>query len=111
MLRFAKCKLLAIYTFFFNFILDRLPLEFSSPLSHVRYILQITDTILCPEVAFTGDTKSDVFLDPRNADALRAKILITEVKPFAFSNHMMHLYEISLKVLPTYVSVKTSCVS
>ncbi|XP_027073334.1 tRNase Z TRZ2, chloroplastic isoform X1 [Coffea arabica] len=59
--------------------------------------VEITDTILCPEVAFTGDTKSDVFLDPRNADALRAKILITEVKPFAFSNHMMHLYEISLK--------------
>ncbi|XP_027077306.1 tRNase Z TRZ2, chloroplastic-like isoform X2 [Coffea arabica] len=40
--------------------------------------VEITDTILCPEVAFTGDTKSDFFLDPRNADALRAKILITE---------------------------------
>lgn len=39
---------------------------------------QITDTILYPEVAFTGDTTSDFMLDPHNADALRAKILITE---------------------------------
>lgn len=31
-------------------------------------------------MAFTGDTTSDFMLDPRNADALRAKILITEVK-------------------------------
>ncbi|CAK9134747.1 unnamed protein product [Ilex paraguariensis] len=42
--------------------------------------IEITDTILCPEVAFTGDTMSDFFVDPRSADALRAKILITEVK-------------------------------
>lgn len=41
--------------------------------------VQITDTILSPEVAFTGDTKSDFFLDPHSSDALRAKILITEV--------------------------------
>ncbi|KAL6543927.1 mitochondrial 3'-tRNA processing endonuclease Trz2 [Orobanche gracilis] len=40
--------------------------------------VEITDTILCPEVAFTGDTMSDFFLDPCSADALRAKILITE---------------------------------
>ncbi|XP_068642909.1 nuclear ribonuclease Z isoform X2 [Aristolochia californica] len=40
--------------------------------------VEITDTILSPEVAFTGDTTSDFILDPRNADALRAKILITE---------------------------------
>lgn len=40
--------------------------------------IEITDTILCPEVSFTGDTTSDFLLDPRNADALRAKILITE---------------------------------
>ncbi|KAG5551656.1 hypothetical protein RHGRI_009918 [Rhododendron griersonianum] len=40
--------------------------------------VEITDTILCPEVAFTGDTMSDFFLDPRSADALRAKVLITE---------------------------------
>ncbi|KAF7073110.1 hypothetical protein CFC21_078153 [Triticum aestivum] len=39
---------------------------------------EITDTILYPEVAFTGDTTSDFILDPRNADALRAKVLITE---------------------------------
>jgi ribonuclease Z len=35
--------------------------------------------ILIPEVAFTGDTTSDFILDPRNSDALRAKVLITEV--------------------------------
>lgn len=40
---------------------------------------QITDTILSPEVAFTGDTTAEYMLDPHNADALRAKILITEV--------------------------------
>lgn len=40
--------------------------------------VEITDTILSPEVAFTGDTMSDFYLDPRSADALRAKILITE---------------------------------
>ncbi|XP_031489570.1 tRNase Z TRZ2, chloroplastic-like [Nymphaea colorata] len=40
--------------------------------------VEITDTILSPEVAFTGDTTSDFMLEPRNADALRAKILITE---------------------------------
>ncbi|OIW04129.1 hypothetical protein TanjilG_00689 [Lupinus angustifolius] len=39
---------------------------------------EITDTILSPEVAFTGDTTSDFYLDPLNADALRAKVLITE---------------------------------
>jgi hypothetical protein len=46
---------------------------------------EITDTILYPEVAFTGDTKSDFILDPRNADALRAKVLITEVLALDFS--------------------------
>ncbi|GKV30746.1 hypothetical protein SLEP1_g39526 [Rubroshorea leprosula] len=40
--------------------------------------VEITDIILSPEVAFTGDTTLDYMLDPRNADALRAKILITE---------------------------------
>ncbi|XWS75824.1 hypothetical protein CRYUN_Cryun01aG0125300 [Craigia yunnanensis] len=40
--------------------------------------VEITDIVLSPEVAFTGDTTSEYMLDPRNADALRAKILITE---------------------------------
>ncbi|KAF3331066.1 ribonuclease Z [Carex littledalei] len=40
--------------------------------------VEITDMILVPEVAFTGDTTSDFILDPRNSDALRAKVLITE---------------------------------
>ncbi|XP_042477851.1 tRNase Z TRZ2, chloroplastic [Macadamia integrifolia] len=40
--------------------------------------VEITDIILYPEVAFTGDTTSDFMLDPRNADAMRAKVLITE---------------------------------
>ncbi|XP_050208508.1 tRNase Z TRZ2, chloroplastic [Mercurialis annua] len=39
---------------------------------------EITDIMLSPEVAFTGDTTAEYMLDPRNADALRAKILITE---------------------------------
>ncbi|KAG2298006.1 hypothetical protein Bca52824_034478 [Brassica carinata] len=39
---------------------------------------QITDMILSPEIAFTGDTTAEYMLDPRNADALRAKVLITE---------------------------------
>ncbi|VVA98347.1 unnamed protein product [Arabis nemorensis] len=40
--------------------------------------VEITDMILSPEIAFTGDTTADYMLDPRNADALRAKVLITE---------------------------------
>lgn len=40
--------------------------------------VEITDIVLSPEVAFTGDTTAEYMLDPRNADALRAKILITE---------------------------------
>ncbi|KAH9793504.1 tRNase Z TRZ2 [Citrus sinensis] len=40
--------------------------------------VEITDIVLSPEVAFTGDTTSEFMLNPRNADALRAKILITE---------------------------------
>ncbi|OIW02752.1 hypothetical protein TanjilG_29528 [Lupinus angustifolius] len=39
---------------------------------------EITDNILSPEVAFTGDTTSDFYHDPLNADALKAKVLITE---------------------------------
>ncbi|GMN27921.1 hypothetical protein TIFTF001_001851 [Ficus carica] len=42
--------------------------------------VEITDIILSPEVAFTGDTTADFMLDPCNADALRAKILITEAQ-------------------------------
>lgn len=44
--------------------------------------------ILIPEVAFTGDTTSEFILDPRNSDALRAKVLITEVT----STTTMHKY-------------------
>lgn len=40
--------------------------------------VQITDTIMSPEVAFTGDTMSDFIVDPSNIDALKAKILIME---------------------------------
>lgn len=40
--------------------------------------VEITDMILSPEIAFTGDTTSDFLLEPRNADALRAKLLIME---------------------------------
>lgn len=40
--------------------------------------VEITDTILYPEIAFTGDTTSDFICEPRNSDALRAKVLVTE---------------------------------
>ncbi|OWM75423.1 hypothetical protein CDL15_Pgr021587 [Punica granatum] len=40
--------------------------------------VEITDILLSPEVAFTGDTTAEYMLNPRNADALRAKVLITE---------------------------------
>uniref|UniRef100_A0A6V7QRZ4 Uncharacterized protein n=1 Tax=Ananas comosus var. bracteatus TaxID=296719 RepID=A0A6V7QRZ4_ANACO len=64
--------------------------------------VQITDTILSPEVAFTGDTMSDFIIEPRNADALRAKILITEATFLDEENDInharehghMHLFEI-----------------
>ncbi|KAH7533408.1 hypothetical protein FEM48_Zijuj04G0127600 [Ziziphus jujuba var. spinosa] len=64
--------------------------------------VEITDIILSPEVAFTGDTTSDYMVDPRNADALRAKILITEATfldegfsiEHARQHGHTHLYEI-----------------
>ncbi|KAJ8616900.1 hypothetical protein MRB53_013086 [Persea americana] len=64
--------------------------------------VEITDVILSPEVAFTGDTMSDFILDPRNADALRAKVLITEATfldeemgiEHARQHGHMHLFEI-----------------
>ncbi|KAK1291573.1 hypothetical protein QJS10_CPB17g02022 [Acorus calamus] len=64
--------------------------------------VEITDTILSPEVAFTGDTKSDFMLEPRNADAMRAKVLITEATflddefgvEHARQHGHMHLFEI-----------------
>lgn len=42
--------------------------------------VEITYTTTTPEVAFTGDTTSDFIHDENNADVLRAKILIMEVK-------------------------------
>eukprot|EP01018_Ginkgo_biloba_P035249 Gb_05576 [translate_table: standard] len=40
--------------------------------------VKITDTVMSPEIAFTGDTMSDFIVDPNNRDALKAKILIME---------------------------------
>ncbi|GJM98455.1 hypothetical protein PR202_ga15469 [Eleusine coracana subsp. coracana] len=68
---------------------------------------EITDTILYPEVAFTGDTKSDFIIDPRNADALRAKVLITEATflddhidvEHAREHGHMHLSESKVKIV------------
>ncbi|XP_073098962.1 tRNase Z TRZ2, chloroplastic isoform X2 [Elaeis guineensis] len=45
--------------------------------------VEITDTKLSPEVAYSGETMSDFIHEPQNADALRAKILITEVMEHA----------------------------
>lgn len=38
----------------------------------------VHETSQVPEIAYTGDTTIDAFLDPANADILRSKILITE---------------------------------
>ncbi|XP_078428894.1 nuclear ribonuclease Z-like [Wolffia australiana] len=40
--------------------------------------VEVTGAVETPEIAFTGDTRSDFMLDPRNADVLRARILIME---------------------------------
>lgn len=40
--------------------------------------VEITNTVSTPEIAFTGDTTADFILDPDNADALGAKILVVE---------------------------------
>lgn len=40
--------------------------------------VKITDTYTSPEIAFTGDTKSDFIIDSDNIDVLRAKILVVE---------------------------------
>eukprot|EP00252_Welwitschia_mirabilis_P025829 TRINITY_DN8226_c0_g1_i1.p1 TRINITY_DN8226_c0_g1~~TRINITY_DN8226_c0_g1_i1.p1 ORF type:complete len:332 (+),score=50.14 TRINITY_DN8226_c0_g1_i1:76-1071(+) len=39
---------------------------------------EITYTLKTPEIAFTGDTMADFIMDPNNADALKAKLLIME---------------------------------
>jgi hypothetical protein len=46
-------------------------------------LLQITNTVTTPEVAFTGDTMSDFILDPDNVDVLKAKILVVEVNAYS----------------------------
>lgn len=40
--------------------------------------VEITNTVTSPEIAFTGDTKSDFIVDPDNSDALNARILVME---------------------------------
>jgi ribonuclease Z len=39
---------------------------------------ELREMRLVPEIAYTGDTTFDCFLEPTNADILKAKILITE---------------------------------
>ncbi|GKV49573.1 hypothetical protein SLEP1_g56313 [Rubroshorea leprosula] len=50
--------------------------------------VEITDIILSPEVAFTGDTTSDYMLDTRNVDSLRANILVTELLQKRMPGHI-----------------------
>ncbi|KAG0486811.1 hypothetical protein HPP92_008906 [Vanilla planifolia] len=40
--------------------------------------VEVTYTVTSPEVAFTGDTKSDFVIDPENDDVLKARILVME---------------------------------
>ncbi|KAK6919275.1 Metallo-beta-lactamase [Dillenia turbinata] len=73
--------------------------------------VEITDIILSPEVAFTGDTTADYMLDPRNADALRAKILITEVNfstsfGYSFGNQILEVYALMATFLDDDFSVE-----
>jgi ribonuclease Z len=42
-------------------------------------LLQITNTVTVPEIAFTGDTMSDFIVDQNNIDVLRSRILVMEV--------------------------------
>ncbi|CAA7036447.1 unnamed protein product [Microthlaspi erraticum] len=53
--------------------------------------VEITDMILSPEIAFTGDTTAEYMLDPRNADALRAKVLISENPIGGIVYHLYHI--------------------
>lgn len=46
--------------------------------------VQITNTITTPEIAFTGDTMSDFIVDPNNAEVLKARVLVMEVKYMCF---------------------------
>ncbi|XP_039021844.1 tRNase Z TRZ2, chloroplastic-like [Hibiscus syriacus] len=39
-----------------------------------------THHVIPSQVAFTGDTTAEYMLDPRHADAVRAKVLITEAR-------------------------------
>ncbi|KAJ3692023.1 hypothetical protein LUZ60_012373 [Juncus effusus] len=65
--------------------------------------VEIKNTISTPEIAFTGDTKSDFILDPNNSDMLKSRILVMEstfvhnqrsVKEAREKGHT-HLFEIS----------------
>ncbi|KAH7657418.1 ribonuclease Z protein [Dioscorea alata] len=40
--------------------------------------VEVTYTVVSPEIAFTGDTMSDFVVDPENSDALRARVLVME---------------------------------
>lgn len=40
--------------------------------------VEITNTVISPEIAFTGDTMSDFIIDVDNIDALKARILVME---------------------------------
>ena len=48
--------------------------------------MQITDTLIEPQVAFTGDTTAEFILDSSNIDMLRAKILVMEVRYLSLSD-------------------------
>ncbi|CAA6671704.1 unnamed protein product [Spirodela intermedia] len=40
--------------------------------------VEVTSAVASPEIAFTGDTRSDFMVDPENADVLKARVLVME---------------------------------
>ncbi|KAK9684598.1 hypothetical protein RND81_10G219900 [Saponaria officinalis] len=61
--------------------------------------VEITDTLLSPEIAFTGDTTAAFIVDSTNADVLRAKILVMEIVKYAemFQNRAILLIHFSAR--------------
>ncbi|XP_039142643.1 nuclear ribonuclease Z-like isoform X3 [Dioscorea cayenensis subsp. rotundata] len=61
--------------------------------------VEITYTVVSPEIAFTGDTMSDFVVDPENSDALRARVLVMEISHYAerFQNKAILLIHFSAR--------------
>lgn len=63
----------------FEFMALFLPSHFPVRSSSTRREEQVASAVASPEIAFTGDTRSDFMADPENADVLKARVLVMEV--------------------------------